>query len=61
MSDLVKGMVAGAVATAVLLGWLGVIDLPWSIVWPGLLLYAGIQMIRWVTGPSETEKSARSR
>ena len=54
-------LISLAVATAVLLGWLGVIDLPWNIVWPGVLLYGGIQMIRWVTGPSETEKPTRSR
>jgi len=35
-----------------LMGWLGVIDLPWNVVWPVVLLYAGIRMIRWVTAPT---------
>lgn len=39
-------------AAVILMGWLGVIDLPWSVVWPAVLLFAGIRMIRWVTAPS---------
>jgi len=39
-------------AAVMLMGWLGVIDLPWNVVWPVVLLYAGVRMIRWVTSPT---------
>lgn len=44
---------------ALMLDAFGVIQLPWHLLWPVILLVGGVAMIRWVARPSQDAPARR--
>jgi len=49
------------VGLALILNAFHVIELPWALLWPLVLLLGGVAMIRWVTKPEREPAPASAR